>query len=174
MDFAAGVEVLADHGQQPFGDPVRAFGAEPGQGVPDVFVGEAFDQFLPVLIEVDAGQRLERGRGLAFHVVEQEAGEQRVLADLMGIPVTGQIAEVTQALVAGVEQAQFHEFIGLDVVHHLHAGVLEGRPALREVVLQDPLLEVFADYRPGVLEAEVLGHHVPVRIGGHRGDPVHH
>ena len=75
---------------------------------------------------------------------------------------------------AGIEQAQLHEFVGLDVVHHLHAGVLERRAALREVVLQDPLLKVFADHRPGILDAEVLRHHVPVGIRGDRGNAVHH
>ncbi|MCU1553963.1 MAG: hypothetical protein JWM13_1449 [Arthrobacter sp.] len=53
-DLAALVEVDADDRQQPFGDPVGAFRAQPGQGVPDMFVGEPFDQGPLVGLEIDA------------------------------------------------------------------------------------------------------------------------
>jgi hypothetical protein len=56
-------QVDADDRQKPLGDPVGAFGAQPGQGVPDVLVGEPLDQGALVFVEVDAGDRLEGGGG---------------------------------------------------------------------------------------------------------------
>jgi GAF domain-containing protein len=102
LDFAALFEVDADDREQPFGDPVRAFGAEPGQGVPDVFVGEPLDQGPFVGFEVDSGDRLERGGGFLVHVVEQELREQWVLCDLVGVAVAGEVAEIAHALMASV------------------------------------------------------------------------
>ncbi len=80
----------------------------------------------------------------------------------MGIAVARQVAEVAQRLVAGVEQPQLHQLVGDDVAHHLHARVLEGRPALAEVVLEHPLRERLAHHGPAVVEAELLGQPVDV------------
>ena len=70
----------ADHRQQPLGDAVGALGAQPGQRVADLGVGEALDQLVLVVVEVDARHRRQRRRGLAVHVAEQEVDEERVLA----------------------------------------------------------------------------------------------
>lgn len=44
MDFPARFKVFADNRQQPLGNPVRTLGAEAGQGVTDVLVGEPLDE----------------------------------------------------------------------------------------------------------------------------------
>jgi hypothetical protein len=58
--------------------------------------------------------------------------------------------------VAGVQQPQLHELVGLDVVDHLHARVLVRRPAVGEGILEHPLGERLADDGPAVLDAEPL------------------
>ncbi|MCY1228875.1 hypothetical protein D9M72_412190 [compost metagenome] len=139
-----------------------------------MLVGEPLDQCPFVGIEVDAGDRVERGRGFLVHVVLQELREQTVLGHLVGVAVAGEVAEVAHALVAGVEQAQLHQFVGFDVFDELDAGVLEGRPPEAEVVLKDPLFERFAHHRPRVLDAEFLGDCLTVGVCGYGGDAVHH
>ncbi len=92
----------------------------------------------------------------------------------MRVAVAGQVAQVAQRLVAGVEQPQLHQLVGLDVVDDLHADPLQRRPPGGEAVLEHPLGERLTHHRPPVVDAEPVREHGPVRVGGHRGDPVHH
>ena len=141
-------------GHEPLGDAVGALGAQPGQGVAHLGVGEALDELAPVGVEVDPGHLGQGRAALVLHVAEQEVDEERVLADLVRVAVAGEVAEVAERLVAGVEQPQLHQLVGHDVVDELHAGVLEGRPAVGEVVLEHPLGERLAHDRPAVLDPE--------------------
>ena len=99
-----------------------------------------------VSFQIDTGHRRQRRRGFVVHVVQQEVCEERVLGDLMYQPV----AEVAHGLVAGVQQPQLHQLVRHHVRDHLDTDVFKRRPASREIVLQRPLGEWFADDRPGV------------------------
>ena len=84
------------------------------------------------------------GTGLSVGVasesmyLQQEFGEQRVARGIVHQPVTGEIGEVAEALMAGVEQPQLHQLVRCDVVDEQHADVLQRGPAVGEVVLQHP------------------------------------
>ena len=56
----------------------------------------------------------------------------------------------TSRLVAGVEQPQLHQLVGLDVVDELDAGVLPAAAGRAEGVLEHPLRERLAHDRPAV------------------------
>ena len=75
---------------------------------------------------------------------------------------------------AGVEQAQLHQLVGHHIGDHLCPDLLVGRTAKREVVLDHPLGERFADHRPGILDAEATGDLGNILLGGHRRDAVNH
>ena len=78
-DLATLTELFADDRQEPLRDAVRAFRAEARDRVADLWVGEAFDQRVLVLVEVDAGDRGQcRGR-LLVHVLQQKRPEERIL-----------------------------------------------------------------------------------------------
>ena len=74
--------------------------------------------------------------------------------------VPGQVGEVTQALMAGVEQPQLHQLIRCDVLDHQHADFFERGSAVGEVVLEHPRRERLGDHRPLVLDVELR---LPVR-----------
>ena len=88
----------------------------------------------------------------------QEFGEQRVARRVVHQPITRQIREVAEALVAGVEQPQFHQLVRRDVVDHQHVDVLQRRAAIGEIVLEHPRRERFGRHRPLILNAELVFH----------------
>ena len=53
----------------------------------------------------------------------QEFGEQRIASRVVHQPVAGQIGEVAQALMAGVEQPQLHQLVGRHIVHQQRTGL---------------------------------------------------
>ena len=83
-------------------------------------------------------------------------------------------ARVAQGLVAGVEQPQLHQLVGLHVGNDLHAGGFERRPAVAEVIFEDPLRERLAQHGPLVVDAEPAAELGAVLVGGLGGDAVHH
>ena len=104
----------------------------------------------------------------------QEFGEQRVARRVVHQPVAGQVREVAQALVAGVEQPQLHQLVGRDIVDQQHVDLLERRAAVGEVVLEHPRRERLGRHRPLVLDAEFAFQHGDDVGRGDRGDAVHH
>ncbi len=60
------------------------------------------------------------------------------------------------------------------MIDDLDPGVGVGRPPGSEGVLEHPLAVGLADDRPLVFDAEPVPDLVPVGVGGHRGDAVHH
>ena len=73
-----------------------------------------------------------------------------------------------------VQDAQLHHLVGGDVGDELGAGLLEGGAAGGELVLDDPLDEVLAEDRPGVVDAEVVAGDLSLAVGGRGGDAVDH
>ena len=68
--------------------------------------------------------------------------------------MAGEIAEIGQRRVTGVEQPQLHVLERRHVRNQLHAGSREIRPAGRKAIFDDPLRERFCDDRPRVGHAE--------------------
>ena len=140
-----------------------------------MLIVEAGDQSVLVLLQVDARHFGQRRGPLAVHVERTgKADEHLVAAGLVHVGMTQQQPEVGDHLVAAVEQTQLHQFVGLHIVDHLHPHLLEGGAPSRKLVLQHPLQEIFADHGPGVLDAELLGDHRTVRLGGRGGNAVYH
>ena len=92
----------------------------------------------------------------------------------MRVAVAREVAEVGERLVAGVEETQLHQFVRHDVCDELDFGLLEFRPAEREVVFEHPLRERLADDWPGVVDAEARLHLLDVGRRGDRRDAVDH
>ena len=88
--------------------------------------------------------------------------------------VPDQAARVAQGLVAGVEQPQLHQLVGLHVGHDLHADGFERRSAVGEVIFEHPLRERLAQHRPLVVDAEPAAELGPVLVGRLGRDAVHH
>ena len=76
--------------------------------------------------------------------------------------------------VAAVEDADLHQFIGTDILDEGDADLLQRGASGREIVLQDPLLEGFAEDRPIVFEAEALDQEAALAVRGGGRDAVHH
>ena len=96
------------------------------------------------------------------------------LAHLVHELFAGQDAGIRHRLMRGVQEPQLHQLVRLDVVDHLDANELQGRPAAGEGVLQDPLREGFGVNRPPILDA-VLGQHARARlVRRHRRNAVDH
>ena len=76
--------------------------------------------------------------------------------------------------VSAVEDADLHQFIGTDILDEGDADLLQRGASGREIVLQDPLLEGFAEDRPIVLEAEALDQEAALAVRGGGRDAVHH
>lgn len=104
--LAVVLEVLAHDGEQPLGDAVGGLGAQASDGVLDGGVAEALDELVAVVVEIHARDRLQ-GRGALFlHVLEEEGGKALVVDNVVHEAVADEVAEVAQALVGGVEEAE--------------------------------------------------------------------
>src|SRR3954454_13667816 len=88
-DGASSLEVVPDDGEEPFGDAVRALGAQPRDRIPHLRVGEPGDQVPLVVVQVDARHRFQRRCRLLVHVGEQERREERVLTGIVHEAITG-------------------------------------------------------------------------------------
>ena len=88
--------------------------------------------------------------------------------------MAGEIAEIGQRRVAGVEQPQLHVLERRHVRDHLHASGREIRPSGREAIFHDPLRERLRHHRPRIGHAERGRDLRAVDVGGLRHDPVHH
>ena len=73
-----------------------------------------------------------------------------------------------------VEQAQLDLLIRCDVTGELHADILERGPAVTEPVLDNPLDEVLAEKRPGIVDARRAVQAVRVVRRDRGGDAVDH
>ncbi len=174
VDVPAGGQAGADHRQHVFRDECRRLRTQPCHRVGDRRIGEALEEGCLVGLQVHPRDSREHRGDLVVHVVAQEPGPQRLLAGLVHEVVAGERGEVGQSLVTAVQQMQLHGLVGGDVRHELHAGVLPGRPAGREAVLDHPLSERLAHDRPCIGDAEPVPQRRDVLGSGERRDPVHH
>ena len=112
--------------------------------------------------------------GLVVHVAQQKTADQRILRCVVHKPVAHQMPEVTQGLMAGVQQPELHQFVRSHVGDHLHTDRLESRTAGRERVLENPLGERFGDHGPPVRDAGARLHLIAEFGWRGRGDSVDH
>ena len=109
-----------------------------------------------VVVEVGAGDRRQDRDDLLALDLLQEGADQRVghaLVDEVDVEEAGGVGDDR---VAAVQDADLHVLEGGDVGDELDAGLLEGRAAGGEAVLEHPLDEVLAEHRPGVVDAELV------------------
>ena len=76
--------------------------------------------------------------------------------------------------VAAIENADLHMLVGRHVGHELHTDLFQRRAPGGKIVFEHPLLEAFAEHRPGVVDAELVGQQGLLAFRGGRGDAVHH
>ena len=173
-DRPAGGEVVAHRAQDELRHPAGGVLCQAEERVCDRLVGEALEERADVVVQVDPRHRAQGGPRLALKIGPHPGGDIRIGRGLVRVLDPQQPPPVGQPLVGGVEQTQFHELVGDDVVDHLHPDLLPWGPPGWEVVLDHPLGEGLADHRPGVLDTEC-----PLQLGdvsprGARGDAVHH
>ena len=104
----------------------------------------------------------------------RNSANKRVACGVVHQPITRQIREVAETLVAGVEQPQLHQLIRRDVVDHQYVDLLQRRTAIGEIVLEHPRRERFRGHRPLIRDAELVLHDGDDVGCGDRGDAVHH
>ena len=141
------------------GHLARGVEGDAGDLVHDGGVGEALHEGVAVLVNVDALDLGQQGLDLVLHHVPDELAVVGVLHDLVDVLEAGELARVRHGGVAGVEETQLVLLELLDVVHvldDLDADLLEGRAAVAELVLDDPLHEGLGDDGPRVLDAKGL------------------
>lgn len=148
-----------------------------GQLVHDGGVGKALDEGVAILVDVDARDLRQERLDLLLHHLPHELAEQRVRHDLVHVLEARQLTGVAQGRVAAVEQAQLVLLELLDSVHildHLDPNLLEGRTAVGELILDDPLREGLRDDGPRVHNAKLLCQCRFVGLRRLRGDAIDH
>ena len=88
--------------------------------------------------------------------------------------VAGEIAEIGERRMAGVEQPQLHQLERLDVGDELDARGGEIGPARGKAILDHPLRERLGHHRPGVTHPECRGDRIAVGIRRFRHDAIDH
>ena len=179
VEGASNPDSLGDGGHDELRDLAGTTTADTRQLVLDGGVGEALDERLAVVVDVevcvgDLGQSVLH---LALHHLPDELGEQRVLHHLVHVLVACELAAVRDHRMAAVQQTELVLLELLDVLHvlhDLHADLLEGWPAVAEVVFDHPLHERLGDDRPRVFDAKLLCERDLVGRGSLGGDTVNH
>ena len=88
--------------------------------------------------------------------------------------VAADAAGVGEHRVRTVEQPEFALLVRENVVHDERSGLLPRRSARRKPAGDDPFAVGFGRHRRGVEVAPGFRDGIPVGIGGHGRDPVHH
>lgn len=89
----------------------RRVGSDALELVVDRGIGEALDQLELVAPEIDAGNRCQRGTGLAFHQALHVTTDRRILDRLPHGLIAAQRAEACGREVTGIEKPQLHVLI---------------------------------------------------------------
>jgi len=172
-----GHDVLGDGGHDELGELAGAADAETGDLVLEGGVAEAGHEGLAVLVEIDAGDGGEQRLDLLVHHLGDEGVPGGVGEDLVDVLVAGEVGEVGDGRVGGVEETELVHLELLNVVDlgdDLNTDLLERRATVAELVLEHPLHEGLSDHRPGVLESELVEKDSLVLVAGAGSDTVNH
>ena len=160
-------------GEQPLRQFLRAVHCDLPGTVMQGGIGKALQQRCTVSRNVGAFRHRQRRR----RVVHYPSGKRcKAMVGHGGSDglMTGEIAEIGQRRVTGVQQPQFHVLERRHIRDHLHARGREIRTSGRKAIFNDPLREWLRHHRPRVGQAESGGNLGPVEVGGLGHDPVHH
>lgn len=170
-------DVLGNGGHDELGQLAGAVDGQAGDLVHDGGVGEAVEQSVAVLVNVDALDLGHEGLDLLVHQIVDELVPQGVLENLVDVDELGQISAVGQSRVTGVEESELVALVLFNLVgvaDDLNAGLFELGAAVDESILDDPLGEGLGDDGPGVLDAKLVGQGDLVLVGGAGCDAVDH
>ena len=174
VDRSAVLQPVADRPEQALRQLLRPVHGDLPRPMLQRRVAEPLDQRGAIGGEVEAGERRQGRRRFLRHQAFDQPRDPR-LADRGGDGlVAHQPSQIGQCRMRSIEEPQFHQLIGFDVVDELGALAVPGRAAEGEVVLDHPLDEGLRHQRPSVLEPEGLRYRGAVGVGGRRHDAVDH
>jgi hypothetical protein len=111
------------------------------------------------------------------HHLLNELAVDRVVDDLVDVLEASELTGVTESRVGTVEKAQlvhFELFNVVDILDDLDTDLLEGRAAIAELILNDPLHEGLGDNGPCILNTKVFSECGDVGLFGAGSDTVDH
>lgn len=112
-----------------------------------------------------------------MHHLLDELAVDRVVDDLVDVLEASELTAVAESRVRTVEKAKlvhFELFNIVDILDDLDADLLEGRAAITELVLNDPLHEGLSDNGPFIFNTKVFGKGGDVGLFGAGSDTVDH
>ncbi|KAI6754540.1 hypothetical protein HG530_012292 [Fusarium avenaceum] len=170
-------DVLGDGRHDELRDLAGGVEGDTGNLVHDGGVGETLHQGVTVLVDIDTRDVGQKGLDLLLHHLPDKLAVDGVLHNLVDVLEASKLSWVSHGGVTGVEKAKLVLLELLDIVNvmdDLDTDLLEGRAAVGELVLNNPLHERLGHNGPSVLDAEVLGERRDVVLGGAGGDAVNH
>mmetsp|Transcript_31739 Transcript_31739/g.82155 ORF Transcript_31739/g.82155 Transcript_31739/m.82155 type:complete len:334 (-) Transcript_31739:61-1062(-) len=180
LHVCANLEAIQGGRNALYAELVAGVHGDSQQCVRNDLVGEAADQHLLVLIQIDVLDALNDFQGWP-ELLAHDSGvvllDQRVLGRLVNVLEPHEQRWEHHCGVNHVQQADFRELIGLHILHQLHADVLPQRAAIdtvHKLILHNPLRKCLTVDRPVVLHAMLLRELPDQLVRRHGGDSVHH
>jgi len=170
-------DLLGNGGHDELGHLARATKADTGDLILESRVGEATDECLDVLVDIDTRDRGKQRLDFLVHHVADVLSEDRVVDGLVNVLESSEVSRVTHSCVRGVQQTklpQLELLYVLDILDDLNADLLESGAAIAELVLDNPLAERLSDDRPRILDAELVAEADDILIDSPGGDAIYH
>ena len=153
VDRKAQPQPVLHGGEQPLRQFLRAVHRDLPGAVMQGGIGKALQQRCAVGRNIGAFRHRQRRRRVEHHLSGKRCKANVGHGGRDGL-MAGEIAEIGQRRVAGVEQPQFHVLERRHIRDHLHACGREIRPSGRKAIFDDPLREWLGHHRPRVGHAE--------------------
>lgn len=170
-------DLLSDGGHDELRDLARGTKADTGKLIHDGRVGETLHEGVAVLVNVDTRNGGEKRLDFLVHHLLNELAVDGVVDDFVNVLEASELTGVTESRVGTVEETQLVHFELLDIVDildDLDTDFLEGRAAIAELVLNNPLHEGLSNNGPCVLNTEVFSECGNVGLFGAGSDTVDH
>lgn len=170
-------DLLSNGGHDELRQLARAVEGQTVDLVHDGRVGESLHQLVAVGVDADTRNLGQQRLDLLLHHVVEVTVEGGVLDNLVNVLETAQESRVGHSCVRGVEETQLVALKLLnirDAWHHLSADLLKSGATIRELVLDDPLLEGLRDDGPSILNAKLLSQVDLVNLSSARRNTVDH
>src|SRR5699024_703279 len=119
-------------------------------------IGESDQEVFNIVRQVEITRRLERGRYVVLHVGAEEVGDARITQRFVHILVAGELTEVSDCLVAAVQQTDLDRLVSVHVSNHCRSRSTEVRPSSRKLVFDHPLVKRLCRHWPAVLYTEAI------------------
>jgi hypothetical protein len=170
-------DLLGNGGHDELGHLARTTKADTGDLILERRVGEATDEGLDVLVDIDTRDRGKQRLDFLVHHVADVLSEDRVVDGLVNVLESSEVSRVTHSCVRGVQQTELPQLellYVLDILDDLNANLLESGATIAELVLDNPLAERLCDDRPRILDAELVAEADNILVDSPGGDAVYH